>query len=103
MGVELPLPTHSGQQAVGSDSSVARCSPQDRSNAEDSISPQRTVITGGEILKVTFTARGIRCRDSKRVCDTLCLNKMPLNHTHMLHKAGVVRNPNPGEISLHSH
>lgn len=56
MGVELLSPTHGGQEAVRSESSVARCSPHDVSNAEHSISPQGTVITGGEILKVTFTA-----------------------------------------------
>lgn len=56
MGVELPSLTCSVQQAVRSDSSVARYSPQDISNAEYSISPQGTVITGGEIIKVTFTA-----------------------------------------------
>lgn len=56
MGVELLSPTHGGQEAVRSESSVARCSPHDVSNAEYSISPQGTVITGGEILKVTFTA-----------------------------------------------
>jgi len=28
---------------------------------------------------------------------SLFLNKVPLNHTHTLHKAGLVRNPNPKE------
>lgn len=28
---------------------------------------------------------------------SLFLNKVPLNHMHMLHKAGLVRNPNPQE------